>query len=246
MLDFRDRTVVIAGGAGGMGQAIATRFVAEGATVVILDVDAARGNELTDALGTACRFLEMDVTDIGAWDTVSGLVSEIGRPLSGLINAAGAVEYQTIAAAEPAAFRRILDVNVFGTWLALHVLGTQLRAANGAAVINFSSTQGMQAKQTMAAYAASKWAVRGLTKVAALEFARDGVRVLSVHPGPTRTPMTAALDPAQLLTQPIPRFGEPDEIAAMVWFLASEATYSTGSEFVIDGGVLTGSLPPPE
>jgi len=243
MLDFRDRTVVITGGAGGMGQAITARFAAAGATIIVVDIDAVRGHALVNTHGAVCRFVEMDVTDVGAWDEVSELVSEIGQPLSALINAAGAVEYRTIATADPAAFRRILDVNVFGTWLGLHTLGAQLREANGAAVINFSSTQGMQAKQTMAAYAASKWAVRGLTKVAALEFARDGVRVVSIHPGPTRTPMTAALDPAQLLTQPIPRFGEPDEIAAMVWFLASEATYSTGSEFVIDGGVLTGSLP---
>jgi 3alpha(or 20beta)-hydroxysteroid dehydrogenase len=136
-----------------------------------------------------------------------------------------------------------MDVNVFGTWLGMHVLGSALRAGGDGVIVNFSSTQGMEAKRTMAAYASSKWAVRGMTKTAALEFARDGIRVCSIHPGPTRTPMTAQLDPAQVKTQPIPRFGEPEEIAAMVWFFATAATYSTGSEFVVDGGALLGTLP---
>jgi 3alpha(or 20beta)-hydroxysteroid dehydrogenase len=243
MLDFHNRTVVITGGAGGMGQAIAARFVAEGATVIAIDLDAARGKALADELGPACRFVELDVTDVDGWQRVVELVIEIGQPVAGLVNAAGLVEYKLIAEADPAAFRRIMDVNVFGSWLAIHILGPELRAAGGAVIVNISSTQGFESKRTMAAYSASKWAVRGLTKTAALEFARDSVRVCSVHPGPTRTPMTAHLDPSQVLTQPIPRFGEPDEIAAMVWFIAAQATYSTGSEFVVDGGVLTGSLP---
>lgn len=246
MLSFRDRTVVITGGAGGMGQRIAHRFVSEGASVVAVDIDTGRGRELADSLGDRCRFSELDVTDIDGWQAVKDLVAELGQPLGGLINTAGMVEYKQIAEADPESFRRILDVNVFGTWLGIRELGPQLRDAGGAVIVNFSSTQGIEGKRTMAAYAASKWAVRGLTKVAALEFARDNVRVCSVHPGPTRTPMTAQLNPAQVLTQPIPRFGEPDEIAELVWFIASSATYSTGSEFIIDGGVLTGTLPPPE
>jgi 3alpha(or 20beta)-hydroxysteroid dehydrogenase len=246
VLNFSGRTVIITGGAGGIGRTIARRFVDEGATVIAADIDTAGGAELVDRLGGHCKFFELDVTDVDAWNRLAKLVAELGQPLAGLINTAGVVEYKTIAEGDPAAFRRILDVNVFGTWLGIHTLSAQLRAAGDGVLVNFSSTQGLEAKRTMAAYAASKWAVRGLTKTAALEFARDGVRVCSVHPGPTRTPMTAHLNPAQVLTQPIPRFGEPDEVAAMVWFIASQATYSTGSEFVIDGGVLLGALPAPE
>ena len=229
-----------------MGRVIACHFLAHGATVVLVDLGTSDGAELAETLGPKCLFAELDVTDVEGWEMLRTRVLGLGMPLAGLINAAGVIEYQTIEESDPAMFRRILDVNVFGTWLAIHALGAQLRAAGGAVIVNFSSTQGIEAKRTMGAYASSKWAVRGLTKVAALEFARDGVRVCSVHPGPTRTPMTSALNPAQVLTQPIPRFGEPEEIADLVWFISSQATYSTGSEFVIDGGALLGTLPPPD
>ena len=95
----------------------------------------------------------------------------------------------------------------------------------------------------LGAYTASKWALRGLTKTAALEFAPDGVRVCSVHPGPIRTPMTAGMGDELAAGQPIPRFGEPDEVASMVRFVVAEATYSTGTEFVVDGGAVTGITP---
>jgi 3alpha(or 20beta)-hydroxysteroid dehydrogenase len=93
----------------------------------------------------------------------------------------------------------------------------------------------------IAAYVSAKWGLRGLTKAAALEFAPDGIRVCSVHPGPIRTPMTAGMDESMAADQPIPRFGEPDEVARMVLFVVADASFSTGSEFVVDGGAVTGS-----
>jgi 3alpha(or 20beta)-hydroxysteroid dehydrogenase len=109
-------------------------------------------------------------------------------------------------------------------------------------VVNISSTAGLMGYAALGAYTASKWALRGLTKAAALELAADGIRVCSVHPGPISTPMTAGMDDSVVFGQPIPRFGTPDEVARMVLFIVAEATYSTGSEFVVDGGATTGSM----
>ena len=105
-----------------------------------------------------------------------------------------------------------------------------------------SSTAGLMGYSNLGAYVASKWGLRGLTKSAALEFARDNIRVCSVHSGPIRTPMTAQFDDSMCVAQPIPRFGEPQEVAKMVLFVVADATYSTGTEFVVDGGATVGSL----
>ncbi|GIU93181.1 MAG: hypothetical protein KatS3mg011_2087 [Acidimicrobiia bacterium] len=109
-------------------------------------------------------------------------------------------------------------------------------------IINVSSTAGMTGYAQIGAYVASKWGVRGITKTAAMELGRDGIRVVSIHPGPIRTPMTEGMGDELTATQPIPRFGEPEEVTRMVIFLAADATYSTGSEFVIDGGALLGPV----
>jgi 3alpha(or 20beta)-hydroxysteroid dehydrogenase len=157
------------------------------------------------------------------------------------VNNAGIVEFGAIDEQQPKAFRHVLDVNLYGPWLGMHTTAPELRRTKGV-VINISSTAGLKGYANLSAYVASKWGLRGLTKSSALEFAPAGVRVCSVHPGPIHTPMTAGFDDAVVLDQPIARFGEPAEVAAMALFVATSATYSTGSEFVVDGGAVVGSM----
>jgi len=242
-MQLEEKTAIITGGARGIGAAIATAFVAENANVVIADLLDGDGKALVDRLGPRALFAHLDVTSSEQWRAVVAEAERSFGPVSILINNAGIVEYGSIAEQSPESFRRILDVNLFGAWLGMQTTLPSLRRAGGGCVVNISSTAGLMAYANVGAYTASKWALRGLTKTAALEFARDGIRVCSVHPGPIRTPMTAGTDEAIVLGQPIPRFGEPDEVARMVRFIVAEATFSTGSEFVVDGGAATGITP---
>ena len=114
---------------------------------------------------------------------------------------------------------------------------------SGGVVVNVSSTAGLTGSAGIAGYVAAKWGLRGLTQAAALEFAPDRIRVCSVHPGPIRTPMTAGVGEGSVAGQPIERFGDADEVARMVLFVAADATFSTGSEFVCDGGATAGTVP---
>lgn len=186
------------------------------------------------------KFVHLDVTDEAQWSEAVAVAESIG-PLRALINNAGILAVGTIEEQTRVEFERVLQVNLVGQWLGMHVAGPALRRGRGV-VVNVSSTAGLIGYAGLGAYVASKWALRGLTKTAALEFAPDGVRVCSVHPGPIDTPMTAGMDRGIAATQPIPRFGSPEEVARMVRFVVTEATYSTGSEFLVDGGATTGSV----
>jgi 3alpha(or 20beta)-hydroxysteroid dehydrogenase len=240
---LRDRTVIVTGGARGIGAAIVRRFAVDGARVVVADVLDEEAKVLADALGDRVDHHHLDVTDPGQWQAVVAAAEERFGPVSVLVNNAGILEFGTIEEQDLATFRRVLDVNLTGPWLGMHTVLPSLRRAGGGCVVNVSSTAGLMGYSNLGAYTASKWALRGLTKTAALEFAPDGVRVCSVHPGPIRTPMTAGMGDELAAGQPIPRFGEPDEVASMVRFMVAEATYSTGTEFVVDGGAVTGITP---
>ncbi|GLW73416.1 3-alpha-hydroxysteroid dehydrogenase [Kitasatospora phosalacinea] len=236
------RNTIVTGGARGIGAAVARLFVEQGATVTVADVLDRDGAELATGLGTAARFERLDVTREEEWATAVAGAEEAFGPVSVLVNNAGVLDVGPIGEQAPEAFRRVLDVNLFGAWLGLRAVAPSLRRAGGGAVVNVSSTAGLMGYANLGAYTASKWGLRGLTKTAALEMAADGVRVCSVHPGPIRTPMTEGMDESLTADQPIPRYGRPEEVAAMVLFVAAEATYSTGSEFVVDGGATTGSM----
>lgn len=242
MRKLEDRVAVVTGGARGIGAATARLFAAEGAKVVIADVLTQEGEALAREIGDAACYVHLDVTSEVGWrETVELAEREFG-PVSILVNNAGIVDFGTIADQDYKAFQHVLDVNLVGPWLGMHVTVPSLRRAGGGAIVNVSSTAGLMGYSNLGGYVASKWGLRGLTKTAALELAPDEVRVCSIHPGPIRTPMTSQFDDSMTAAQPIARFGEPDEVAKMALFVVADATYSTGCEFVIDGGATVGSL----
>ncbi|MBB1247152.1 glucose 1-dehydrogenase [Streptomyces durbertensis] len=236
------RTALITGGARGIGAAIAELLTTEGASVVVADVLADEGHAKARELGAEAAFCPLDVTSPDDWAAASATAEEqFGRPVSMLVNNAGILAFGTIEEQDPEEFRRVLEVNLYGAWLGMHTMAPALRRAGDGVIVNISSTAGLMGYAQIGAYVASKWGLRGLTKSAALELAADGIRVCSVHPGPIRTPMTAEMDDSLVAAQPIARFGDPEEVARLVLFLVADATYSTGCEFVVDGGATTGS-----
>lgn len=242
-MNLRGKTAIVTGAARGIGAATATLLVADGAYVVITDVLDDEGTELANQLGANATFVHLDVTRPDQWEHAIGDTERIFTPVSVLVNNAGIVEFGAIEQQSAESFRRVLDVNLYGPWLGMRTALPSLRRAGGGCIVNISSTAGLLGYANLGAYTASKWGLCGLTKTAALEFAPFEIRVCSVHPGPIRTPMTAGIDDTVTAGQPMPRFGEPDEVARMVRFIVADATYSTGSEFVVDGGAITGMTP---
>lgn len=249
MKRFEDRTVIVTGGARGMGASHARGFIAEGANVVIADVVDQEGQSLVDELGGRAIFSRLDVTSEADWAATVTAAEDAFGPVSVLVNNAGIVHFARIADTEPADWSRVIDINLTGTYLGIRALASSMRKAGGRAIVNISSGAGMSGAFGLGAYVASKWGVRGLTKTAALELARDRIRVNSIHPGATRTTMAAQPDveavmAATVKNLAVPRIAEPDELTRLVLFVASdEASFSTGSEFIADGGALLGPVP---
>ena len=247
MKRLADKVALITGGARGQGEAEARLFVAEGARVVIGDMLEDEGRKLAAELGDAAVFQRMDVTQEADWQAaVKTAQSRFGR-LDILVNNAGILRMAPMEDMSLAEYRKVIEVNQVGTWLGMKSAAPALKAAGNGAIINISSVGGMEGISGGSAYVASKFAVRGMTKVAALELGRHGIRVNSVHPGGVDTVMArpselADMDPSDLYrTLPLGRIGRPTEIAELVLFLASEqSAYCTGSEFIADGGMLAG------
>lgn len=237
--------VLVTGAARGMGAEHVRQLVAAGAKVMATDVLDAEGEALADELGDAVVYRHLDVANEQEWrDAVVETEATFG-PIGVLVNNAGIVSFGPIPDMDIATWQRTIDINLTGTWLGMHTVVPSMRKAGGGNIVNISSTAGLQGYANLGAYVASKWGVRGLTKSAALELARDGIRVNSIHPGPIRTPMIDGLDADALASaQPIDRVGEPSEVTDMLLFIIREATYSTGHEFVVDGGAVIGSLQP--
>ncbi len=242
-----DKVALISGGARGQGAAEATAMVAEGARVMIGDVLDDEGRALAEELGDAAAFVHLDVTDEASWDDAVAATVERHGSLSVLVNNAGIMRLGTIEHQDVADFHAVVAVNQVGCFLGMRAVIPAMRANGSGSIINTASISGMMGTVGLGAYSASKWAVRGLTKTAALELGHDGIRVNSVNPGTIDTAMISSPDfddvdkDAYFAAQPIPRIGRPEEVAAMVVFLASDdSSYCTGSEFVLDGGVLAG------
>jgi 3alpha(or 20beta)-hydroxysteroid dehydrogenase len=178
------------------------------------------------------------VTQPEQWTAAAAAaVAEFGR-LNVLVNNAGIINYGPLKTFDLVKWQRILDVNVTGTLLGIQAVVDPMIAAGGGSIVNISSIEGLRGAAWVHGYVASKWAVRGLTKSAALELAPNNIRVNSIHPGFIRTQMTAKL-PQDLLNIPLGRPGEPQDVSSFVLFLASdESSYATAAEFVIDGGLV--------
>ncbi|WP_433567520.1 SDR family NAD(P)-dependent oxidoreductase [Nocardia sp. CA-151230] len=239
MTEFADRSAIVTGGARGIGAAVVEELVKAGFGVVIADLRTDAGNKLAEIHGPQARFHHLDVTDEAEWQRVLEKTEREFGPLGALVNNAEILDFGTVESESPALFRHVLDVNLYGPWLGMRLAARRLRAAGGGTIVNMSSTAGLMGYAGISGYVASKWGLRGLTKAAALELGSSGIRVCSVHPGQIHAAMTVGLAES-IATQPLPRFGNPEEVAAMVRFLVTEATFSTGSEFVVDGGATTG------
>src|SRR6266436_2920147 len=225
MKRFDHRTVIVTGGARGMGASHARGFVAEGAHVVIADVLEQEGRTLADELGEHALFSHLDVTSDADWAATVVAAEDAFGPVSVLVNNAAIVRFGPIAETEPKAWRQVIDINLTGSYLGIRAVVPSMRKAGGGAIVNMSAAAGMTAQFGLASYVASKWGMRGLTKTAALELAREKIRVNSIHPGAIRTPMvagpeTAALAAAAVKGLAIPRIAEPEEIARLVLFVA--------------------------
>ncbi|GAA0472945.1 glucose 1-dehydrogenase [Streptomyces olivaceiscleroticus] len=245
MTDLSGKTILITGGARGLGAEAAKQAVEAGAHVVLTDVLAEEGAATAAALGDRARFLVHDVTSEEDWQRVADFaVAEFGG-LDGLVNNAGTATGQPLETIPVELFRKVIDINLTGVFIGMKTVIPLMRERGAGSVVNISSAAGLMGLAMTGGYGASKWGVRGLSKVAAVELGTDRIRVNSVHPGMTYTPMTAGVGIQQgegnYPNTPMGRVGEPHEIAsAVVYLLSDAASYVTGAELAVDGGWTTG------
>jgi 3alpha(or 20beta)-hydroxysteroid dehydrogenase len=238
------RVALITGSAGGIGAASARSLAAEGALVLLTDTDAAGAERLAGELGEHASARAHDVTSEADWHAVADWALETHGRIDVLVNNAGVFLAAALAETSLEDFRRVIDVNTVGSFLGMRAVAPSMSERRAGSIINMSSVAGLTGSPYLTAYAASKWAVRGMTKVVARELAQFGIRVNSLHPGQIDTDMNARQreKTPELIDRlirgiPLGRIGTPEEIAHAVVYLASdESIYVTGSELVIDGG----------
>ncbi len=238
------KTALITGGARGQGAAEATLFAEEGANVVLTDVLDDEGERTADAIGA--DYLHHDVTSEAEWAAAVAHVMDLHGGIDVLVNNAGIYVETSLIGGDLAEYRRVIEVNQIGVYLGMREVAPVMIERGGGSIVNISSVGGMRGGGGSFAYTASKWAVRGMTKSAAIRLGPHGIRVNSIHPGLIDTPMlgdTRMANPdtlEQMLGQiPLGRIAQPGEVAKLALFLASDdSAYSTGSEFLVDGGLM--------
>ncbi len=235
-----DKVALISGGARGMGASHAEAMIAEGAQVVIADLLDDEGAATAERLGDAARYVHLDVTSPEDWAAaVAATVDTFGK-LNVLVNNAGIINVGTVEDYDLNDWHRIIDINLTGVFLGMRASVKALREAGGGSIVNISSIEGLGGTTMTHGYTAAKFGVRGITKSAAWELGQWGIRVNSVHPGLIRTPMIAGV-PEDIFQSALGRAADPIEVSNLVVYLASdESSYSTGSEFVVDGGTVAG------
>lgn len=243
------RVAIITGAAQGQGAAEARRLVDEGCLVVIGDILDEAGQRTAEQLGWRARFTHLDVADEGDWARAVAAAAELG-PLRVLVNNAAVSWLKAFEEETPKTMELMWRVNLLGAFNGIKACVPAMRASGGGSIINISSVAGLLGMAYNAAYGASKWALRGMSQTAAVEFGPDGIRVNCVFPGPINTGMLPLGPPGVSLEEryrhlPLGRVGEPEEVAALVAYLAGdESAFITGGEFVIDGGFRAGPARP--
>ena len=238
------KVVLVSGGASGIGAAHVRVFAAEGAKVMVADVQEDKGGEVADSVNTdggVAVFVRLDVSRADDWqNAVNAAISRFGK-LTTLINNAGVYWPGGVEEETPEKWKKMVAINQTGVWLGMKTAVPALRDSGNGAIVNISSLYGLIGSPGSISYHATKGAVRIMTKAAALEYVRPGIRVNSIHPGQIDTPILAGLTPEQNAqiqeATPMGRLGRPEEIACGSLYLCSdEASYTTGIELVIDGG----------
>ncbi|MFI6095935.1 glucose 1-dehydrogenase [Lentzea sp. NPDC051213] len=235
------KVALITGAARGQGEAAARRFVAEGARVMLTDVLDDQGKELAAELGA--EYCHLDVSSEDEWAEAVAYTVETLGDITVLVNNAGILHFSALADTTLADYQRVIGINQVGTFLGMRSVVESMKRAGGGSIVNVSSVEGLGGMPYLVAYTASKFAIRGMTKVAAMELGQHGIRVNSVHPGAINTPMVSETLGRAVDISPIGkkvalrRVGQPEDVANVVLFLASdESGYCTGGEFVVDGG----------
>ncbi|MFD4142995.1 MULTISPECIES: SDR family NAD(P)-dependent oxidoreductase [unclassified Streptomyces] len=243
------RVVLITGAARGQGEQEARLFAAEGAKVVVADVLDDQGEALAKELGEeAARHVHLDVSQESDWTAAVAAAKDAFGHIDGLVNNAGILRFNELVSTPLEEFQQIVQVNQVGVFLGIKTVAPEIEAAGGGTIVNTASYTGLTGMALVGAYAATKHAIVGLTRVAALELAAKGIRVNAVCPGAVDTPMSSpegadpgALDDFYRKLVPLGRVGRPEEVARLALFLTgTDSSYITGQPFVIDGGWMAG------
>ncbi|MGK2910982.1 MAG: SDR family NAD(P)-dependent oxidoreductase [Sphingobium sp.] len=248
MCRLSGKVALITGAAQGMGEAHARLFIREGASVILTDVNQSKGEALACKLGGKAMFITHDVASAADWANVVALGEARFARITVLVNNAGVIgPVQGLLDFSEADFLKVCAINQLGVFLGMKAVLPSMIAAGGGSIVNISSIAGMLGtrESSNAAYCASKWAVRGMSKLIAAQHGKDGIRVNSVHPGYILTPMMVAATDADgggaADAIPLGRMAQPEEVSRVVLFLASdEASFVSGAEHVVDGGMIAG------